>query len=153
AVRASWRRLLSVMAAPPSLQGHVRLAKWIARRVRLYEFDESRVFDCDGAPTPVVKRRRAGFLRLASGFRSRAPRTGQATDALEPGMSDLQFTQAYRVPFQFRTYVRRHLPVGSLVKESDGPRVTDLDGNIVYDLTGSYGVNLFGYDFYKECID
>ena len=21
-----------------------------------------------------------------------------------------------------------------------------------YDLTGSYGVNLFGYDFYKECI-
>src|ERR1700750_146990 len=30
---------------------------------------------------------------------------------------------------------------------------TDLDGNSFYDLTGSYGVNLFGYDFYKECID
>ena len=30
--------------------------------------------------------------------------------------------------------------------------VTDLDGNRFYDLTGSYGVNLFGYDFYKDCI-
>jgi len=31
--------------------------------------------------------------------------------------------------------------------------VTDLDGNRSYDLTGSYGVNVFGYDFYKECIE
>jgi len=30
--------------------------------------------------------------------------------------------------------------------------VRDLDGNDFHDLTGSYGVNLFGYDFYKECI-
>jgi glutamate-1-semialdehyde 2,1-aminomutase len=27
--------------------------------------------------------------------------------------------------------------------------VTDLDGNVFYDLTGSYGVNVFGNDFYK----
>jgi glutamate-1-semialdehyde 2,1-aminomutase len=32
-------------------------------------------------------------------------------------------------------------------------KVTDLDGNEFYDVTGSYGVNLFGYDFYKQCID
>jgi glutamate-1-semialdehyde 2,1-aminomutase len=31
--------------------------------------------------------------------------------------------------------------------------VQDLDGNTFYDLTGSYGVNLMGYDFYKQCID
>jgi glutamate-1-semialdehyde 2,1-aminomutase len=29
----------------------------------------------------------------------------------------------------------------------------DLDGNESYDLTGSYGVNVLGNDFYKECID
>ena len=34
-----------------------------------------------------------------------------------------------------------------------GVTVTDLDGNRFYDLTGSYGVNVFGYDFYKECIE
>jgi glutamate-1-semialdehyde 2,1-aminomutase len=32
-------------------------------------------------------------------------------------------------------------------------QVTDLDGNAFYDLTGSYGVNLLGNDFYKECLE
>ena len=31
--------------------------------------------------------------------------------------------------------------------------LTDLDGNRFYDLTGSYGVNVLGYDFYKECME
>ena len=31
--------------------------------------------------------------------------------------------------------------------------VTDLDGNRFYDLTGSYGVNVLGYDFYKGAIE
>ena len=31
--------------------------------------------------------------------------------------------------------------------------LTDMDGNRLYDLTGSYGVNLFGVDFYRECVD
>ena len=30
--------------------------------------------------------------------------------------------------------------------------MTDLDGNRFYDLTGSYGVNVLGYDFYKDAI-
>ena len=29
----------------------------------------------------------------------------------------------------------------------------DLDGNRFFDLTGSYGVNLFGSDFYKACLE
>ena len=31
--------------------------------------------------------------------------------------------------------------------------ITDLDGNSSYDLTGSYGVNVFGYGFYKAAIE
>ncbi|NGO91384.1 MAG: aminotransferase class III-fold pyridoxal phosphate-dependent enzyme, partial [Halomonas sp.] len=38
------------------------------------------------------------------------------------------------------------------IESSDGVTVTDVDGNTSYDLTGSYGVNVFGNDFYKECI-
>src|SRR6185295_5750674 len=61
-------------------------------------------------------------------------------------------TSAYRVPFQFSRIVRTHLRAGSFVQSSAGVMITDLDGNPAYDLTGSYGVNLFGYDFYKACI-
>ena len=39
------------------------------------------------------------------------------------------------------------------MQSSAGVTVTDVDGNVFYDLTGSYGVNIFGNDFYKECID
>jgi glutamate-1-semialdehyde 2,1-aminomutase len=40
-----------------------------------------------------------------------------------------------------------------VVTETDGPRIADLDGNWSYDLGGSYGVNLFGSEFYKRCIE
>ena len=68
-------------------------------------------------------------------------------------ISDLQFTAAYRVPFQFSRLVREHLSAGSFMQTSSGVTLTDLDGNVFYDLTGSYGVNIFGHDFYKECIE
>ena len=48
--------------------------------------------------------------------------------------------------------VRQHLKLGAFVQSSAGVTLTDLDGNRFYDLTGSYGVNVFGYDFYKEAI-
>src|ERR1700676_1371288 len=38
------------------------------------------------------------------------------------------------------------------MEASAGVTLTDLDGNLFYDLAGSYGVNIFGNDFYKECI-
>ena len=56
------------------------------------------------------------------------------------------------MPFPFSRFVRERLKGGSFVRASDGATLTDLDGNVLYDLTGSYGVNLFGYDFYRECI-
>src|SRR6202051_155222 len=49
--------------------------------------------------------------------------------------------------------VRAHLPLGAFLQSSEGVTVTDLDGNRFYDLTGSYGVNVFGYDFYKSTIE
>jgi glutamate-1-semialdehyde 2,1-aminomutase len=67
--------------------------------------------------------------------------------------SDLDFTQRYRVPFQFSRLVRQYLPSGTFLESSAGVTVTDVDGNRFFDVSGSYGVNLFGYDFYKECME
>src|SRR5262249_29522298 len=66
---------------------------------------------------------------------------------------DLAFVNAHRVPFQYQEYVQHHLRTGSVVDASDGPRLRDIDGNWSYDVGGSYGVNLFGSDFFKRCID
>ncbi len=93
-----------------------------------------------------------GSRGLTELYRERFARTAALTAEVESAISDLQFTSAYRVPFQFSRYVRQHLKVGAFLQSSEGVTVTDLDGNRFYDLTGSYGVNVFGYDFYKSCI-
>lgn len=147
-----WRRLQLSRAKHPSLAGHAKLARRVASWLPFYAYDERELFSCDGAPQAVVAQRSRGFSRLAALLRARAPRSVEFSASLAAGLSDVEFTETYRVPFQFRKHVREHLAVGLVVDESRGTELRDLDGNWGYDLTGSYGVNLFGYDFYKQCI-
>ncbi len=136
----------------PSLAGHVRLARRMASFVRYYEYDEASFFRADDAPDDIAQRRRAGFMRLSALYRTRFFKTAELTAEAAESISDLQFTAAYRVPFQFSRFVREHLKSGAFVQSSAGVTVKDLDGNEFYDLTGSYGVNVLGYDFYKEAM-
>ena len=99
-----------------------------------------------------MSRRRAALHRLSALFAQRHPRSLALTRQAAQGLSDLQFTGAYRVPFQYSPYLRKHLQVASFVARADGVTVTDLDGQVFYDLTGSYGVNVFGHGFYKRCM-
>ena len=145
-------RLELSKAKHPSLAGHARMARRIASWIPYYEYDEWRFYDCDGAPADVVAKRRSGFTRLASLYRERYAKTAALTAQAADSISDMQFTAAYRVPFQFSRHVREHFKGGSFLQSSSGPTVTDLDGNRFYDVTGSYGVNVFGYDFYKSCM-
>jgi glutamate-1-semialdehyde 2,1-aminomutase len=130
----------------------VRWAKRLTRWIPGYQYDDEDFFASDGAPAAVVAQRKAGMALLADSFAQRFPRTNAATAQARTALPDLQFTGAYRVPFPYSTQLRQHLSVGAFLQSSSGVMVQDLDGNQLYDLTGSYGVNLFGYDFYKDCI-
>ena len=145
-------RLELSRAKHPSLAGHSKMARRVARLLPGYEYDEAQFYASDDAPLEVAAQRRAGFTRLAELYRERFAESAALTAEATQGISDMQFTGAYRVPFQYSRHVRTHLKGGSFVQSSAGVTVTDLDGNLFYDLTGSYGVNVFGYDFYKSCI-
>ena len=145
-------RLELSKAKHPSLTGHSRMARRVAALLPYYEYDEAHFFNSDDAPDDIAARRRDGFMRLASVFRERFAESARFTGEVQNLISDLQFTGAYRVPFQYSRYVRQHLKGGAFLKSSCGVSLTDLDDNQLYDLAGSYGVNVFGYDFYKECI-
>ena len=151
-VPAARQRLELSLAKHPSLTGHARMAQRVARLLPGYAYDEARFFGSDGAPAEVQARRRAGFARLAQQLGTRHAASVAMTQRARAGLSDLQFTGAYRVPFPYSNYLRQHIAVGAFVQRSDGVTVTDLDGQSFYDLSGSYGVNLFGLDFYKRCI-
>jgi glutamate-1-semialdehyde 2,1-aminomutase len=147
------RRLQLSRGKHRSLGGHSRLARRVAALVPFYEYDDGRFFRTDDAPDEVVARRRAGFTRLSALYKARFTETNRWTDEVSDCISDLQFTGAYRVPFQYSRFVRRHLSAGTFMQSSVGVKLVDLDGNEFYDLTASYGVNVFGYDFYKEAIE
>jgi len=136
-----------------SIAGHSRMARRLAALVPFYEYDEPRFFCSDGAPANVAQCRRNGFERLSALHKTRFAKTIRRTEQAADSISDLQFTGAYRVPFQYSRYARKHLPSGAFMQSSAGVTVTDLDGNRFYDLTGSYGVNVLGYDFYKGAIE
>ena len=146
------QRLALSRAKHRSLAGHSRMAKRVAAWLPGYAYGESRFFNCDGAPAETEQRRRAGFARLSAELNGRHARSIALTAQARQHIADLQFTAAYRVPFQFSPYLRQHLAVGAFVQRADGVTLTDLDGERLYDLTGSYGVNVFGHDFYKTCM-
>jgi glutamate-1-semialdehyde 2,1-aminomutase len=145
-------RLALSRAKHRSLTGHAKMSRLVARLIPFYEFDIVEFFRSDGAPPAVATRRQDGFFRLAGLYQQRFARGRQMTLQAATRISDLQFTEAYRVPFQYSRLVREHLGTGAFMQSSAGVTVTDVDGNTFYDLTGSYGVNIFGNDFYKECI-
>ena len=147
------QRLELSRAKHRSLAGHSRIAKRIAGLLPGYNYDETMFFNSDGASSAVVERRRDGFFKLAALYAARFPQSVAMTASAREIISDMQFTGRYRVPYQYSDFLSRHIKSGSFLKASQGVTVTDLDDNIFYDLTGSYGVNLLGYDFYKASIE
>lgn len=146
------RRLALSRAKHPSLAGHSRLAKRVTRLIPGYAYDEHSFFASDGAPESVQQQRRAGLDTLSGWLQSQCPMGVGFTEQARGALPDLQFTGRYRVPFQYSDYLRSRITMPSAVASSEGVLVRDLDGHALYDLAGSYGVNVFGYDFYRDCI-
>ncbi len=146
----AWRRLQLSRAKQPGLAGHARIALRLARWLPGYAFDEARWFGADGAPEAVQQRRRKGLDRLATALNDRHAKTLALSAQARASLSDLQFTGRYRVPFPFSSYLRSRLGVGAFVARAEGRQLVDLDGQRLWDLTGSYGVNLFGHGFYER---
>ena len=153
AIARARRRLQLSGAKHPSLAGHARISSRLAKLIPFYEFGEDRFFCSDGAPPEIAKRRQMAFEALARDYEHRFANTIALKAEIKDTISDLQFTDAYRVPYQYSRLVRERLGGGPLLRSSHGVMLTDVDGNTYYDLAGSYGVNLFGYDFYKACIE
>src|ERR1700742_1890102 len=94
------RRLDLSRAKHRSLTGHSRMARRVASQIPFYGYDEVSFFRNDWPPDEVTAPRRAGYMRLAELSRTRAPKTLACTAETADAISDMQFTDTYRVPFQ-----------------------------------------------------
>jgi glutamate-1-semialdehyde 2,1-aminomutase len=147
-------RLRLSRAKHPSLRGHAKFSRRMARLVPFYAYPDSEIFRVDNAPANVVGARQQGFERLAQ-YLSRylRPARWRSVNSWRTAFRMCSLPTPTGCLSSSASYVRQHLKTGALAQASSGVRLQDLDGNWSYDLTGAYGVNLYGYDFYKDCID
>lgn len=146
-------RLQLSRAKYPSLRGHSNLSRRVARLIPFFSYDEHGFFASDGAPSAVQQQRRQAIRELQANAEQQCAKTLAHCRTIENSVSDVRFTSRYRVPFPYSDLLPACFKLGSMADETSGSQIKDLDGNWRYDLTGSYGVNVFGYDFYKQCMD
>jgi len=116
-----------------------------------YSLSEDEFYGADGAPQAIQDKRREGMARLSKAFSAlTGPKSLELSNAIKDGLSDLRFTDTNRVPPPFQQVVRAKLNVSTIVEKSEGPWLIDVDGNKALDVSGSYGVNVVGYDRYKK---
>jgi len=145
-------RLRLSRAKHKSLRGHAKWSRRISKLIPYFEYSEKQFYCSDKAPAAIESKRRQGMQNLLNTYRSKYTESIAFSASIEESVSDVRFTSSYKVPFPYRSVLQQELKFGSIVDETDGVRIKDLDGNWNYDVSGSYGVNVFGYDFYKKCL-
>ncbi|MFT4807319.1 MAG: glutamate-1-semialdehyde 2,1-aminomutase [Paraglaciecola sp.] len=145
-------RLQLSRAKHPSLRGHSKWSRRIAGKIPFFTYTDAEYFNTDGAPNNIAQLRRVGMQRLQDKLAKQSVKTLAYCESIEKSISDVRFTSHYRIPFPYRNQLSKIFKLGSIADETKGSQIKDLDGNWRYDLSGSYGVNVWGYDFYKECM-
>ena len=137
---------LRALALMPPLSR--RLSNWVKSR----DYKEDEFLRADGANQTWVERRKQALDRLAAFLQAQHSQSIAWAHALSDSFSDLRFTDANRVPFPFVRVMREKFNLCSVVTASRGPWLQNLDGHWTIDVSGSYGVNVAGFDRYKEWI-
>jgi glutamate-1-semialdehyde 2,1-aminomutase len=144
-LRRSWWTLRAAAFTPT-------LSRMVAGLVKTRDYSSEEFLRADGAAERWVEVRKRAIDRLASFFETRSPKSIAWGNDIRESFSDLRFTDANRVPFPFARTAREKFNLCTVVTASDGPKLRDLDGNWTLDVSGSYGLNVAGFDRYKNWI-
>ena len=148
ALNKLYTKWITLRAASP-----IPFGTWLlSGLLKAYKFDEEDFYGTDGAPADVQEKRRKGLDELQKQFESLVGPKAAALNEELRGLSDIRFTDTNRVPHSFQPVIRSKLRLGFISVRSEGPYLIDVDGNRALDVSGSYGVNVAGYEMYKRCV-
>jgi glutamate-1-semialdehyde 2,1-aminomutase len=144
------RKLVTVLLTWRAMALAPTLSRGLSQWVKSYDYADEEFLQADGAGEPWLELRHKALDRLAMFFQTHYARSMAWGNAIRESFSDLRFTDANRVPFPFRRVMHKKFNLCSVVTASKGPRLHDLDGHWSLDVGGSYGVNVAGFERYKE---
>ena len=150
ALRWAYRRLLTLACMSPLPYG----ARAAAPLIVSYSLEGDAYFRADGCSQDIAMRRKRGADKLSKRFDALTGPKGKAlNETLINGLSDIRFTDTNRVPVQFQRETRKRYQVAAVTCTSKGCTLVDVDGGQSIDVSGSYGVNVAGYDQYKQFVE
>ena len=128
------------------------VSRILSHLVRSRFYSEEELLRADGAGDQWVETRRKAFIKLADLLKAQTSRSIAWGNEIRESFSDLRFADANRVPFPFMRVMRDKFQLSSVVTSSNGPHLRDLDDRLTLDVSGSYGLNVAGFDRYKDWI-
>jgi glutamate-1-semialdehyde 2,1-aminomutase len=147
------RKFIRALLTWPALAVMPAISRRLANWVKARDYTEEEFLRADGAGETWVQLRKKALDRLAAFLQAHHSQSIAWANAIRESFSDLRFTDANRVPFPFVRVMREKFNLCSVVTASQGPRLQNLDGQWTLDVSGSYGVNVAGFDRYKEWIE
>jgi glutamate-1-semialdehyde 2,1-aminomutase len=144
------KRILKAVITLRALAWTPRVSRLLSGLVGSLDYADAEFMRADGADESWAKMRSAGIDRLADYFRACCAKSIAWGNQIRENFSDLRFTDANRVPFPFKRLMRDKFELCSVVNASQGGRLRDLDGNWTIDVSGSYGLNVAGFEHYKD---
>ncbi len=146
----AFRKTLTAFQTWKALALTPTLSRYLSNWVKSRDYSDEEFMRADGADARWVQLRKQAINRLSDNFKARCTKSIAWGNEVRESFSDLRFTDANRVPFPFARMMRETFDLCSVVTASKGPKLQDLDGNWSLDVSGSYGLNVAGFDRYKE---
>jgi glutamate-1-semialdehyde 2,1-aminomutase len=144
------RKLYRTVTTLPALAWMPALSRRLSHWVKARDYSEAEFLRADGATDQWAEVRAKSLRRLADRLNGQYAQSAAWANRVRESFSDLRFTDANRVPFPFMRVMRERFNLCTVVTQSRGPRLHNLDGQWTIDVSGSYGVNVAGYERYKE---
>lgn len=126
--------------------------KYASQIIPKYTLSEENFFTADGCSEEVAARRKKALTDLSDKWKKKYPKCLEFSGELKKMISDLRFTSGRCFP-AFNGVMQQYLDPSMALDRTEGVDVVDYDGNRSMDISGSYGVNVCGYETYKDLIE
>jgi glutamate-1-semialdehyde 2,1-aminomutase len=143
-----FKRLITIAATYPL----ALTFKYASQIIPKYSIDEENFFSADGCSAEVAQKRKKALKELGDKWKAKYPKCHEFSEELKKMISDLRFTSGRCFP-AFNSVVQQYLDPSMALDRTEGVDVVDYDGNKAMDISGSYGVNVCGYEKYKDFIE
>eukprot|EP00667_Euglena_gracilis_P000616 EG_transcript_615 len=145
AVRRTYKLVLTGLATTPG----TAFFKPLSNLFPAVTYGRDTFFCADGASPEVAALREKSFNALSQSWTQKFGKSYAFADKLAKGFSDLRFANSNRVFPPFNELLSAAFKPTAVIERAERMYLEDVDGNRLLDISGSYGVNVCGYEQYK----